>query len=160
MLKQKHPLQDPIDMLMASSAPSKATTPRRRFDPTPLQRCQKACAPPVPRAKDIVLIQSRLRIRNSSTNQRSGAKSQKESHMQKPKRTIMKPTHTQSSSVTIKMMFQRQLNANGNAPAERQGSVSKSVNPSAPCESRISASGAKQATSVPASGLEQTSGST
>ena len=114
----KASFQGPSDLLMAALEPSTAATPRRRFDPAPLQRCQKTYAAPVPRAKDIVLIQPRLRIPSPSTKQRSEAKPRKESAKQKLKQTI-----TKRSSLTIKTMFQRQLSANGSAPIGPEGSL-------------------------------------
>ena len=145
---------------MAKPIPNAASTPRRRFDPTPLQHIQTACAAPVPRAKDIVLIQPRLHIRRPSTSQKFGAQAYAGLPRQKAKQTITKPKRAQSSSLTIKTMFQRQLSENGSAPIKNQGSLATSINPPAPCESRTSPSSPKQAASVPVSSPEHTSGPT
>ena len=112
---------------MAEPKPSTASTPRRRFDPTPLQRSPTAGAAPVPRAKDIVLIQRRLRIREPSTSQKLSTKTHTVLPKQKPKQTIAKQTRTQSASLTIKTLFQRQLSVNGSASAEPDGSQITSV---------------------------------
>ena len=147
-------------LLMATPIPNAASTPRRRFDPTPLQRIQTACAAPVPRAKEIVLIQPRLHIRRPSASQKFGAKAYAGLPRQKAKQTIPKQKRAQSSTLTIKTMFQRQLSTSGNAPMKNQGSPVTSINPPAPCGSRTSPSCPKQAASVPASSLEHTSGPT
>ena len=114
-------------LLMVMPGPSTTSTPRKRFNPTPLQRYQKAGAAPVPRAKDIVLIQPRLRIRGPSTHLKSVTEARKEPSRQKTKQTILKQTRTQSVSLTIKTLLQRQLRASGNAPTELEESQTTAV---------------------------------